>query len=174
MQLTDIILELKILWKRYHLYFSSAFGSSHGLSSSKPEPATIVRSRAIWSQSHNNSLAPLIYGLAHMASGSKPSCGNTTLDAVDLDTVDLLITIYQLLWMSSNGSSRPLGEHSNSVSELFCRFENVPNDFFCKYFRVRACYFSCFCYILFIGLLRRTLGCWNKTMTKVFVLLSQA
>jgi len=24
--------------------------------------------------------------------------------------------------------------HSNSASELFCRFESVPNDFFCKYF----------------------------------------
>jgi hypothetical protein len=70
-------LELKILWKHHHLYFSSVLGSSHGLSGSKPEPATIVRSQAIWSQSHNNSLAPLIYGSAHVASGSEPSRGNT-------------------------------------------------------------------------------------------------
>jgi hypothetical protein len=25
-------------------------------------------------------------------------------------------------------------EHSASASELFCRYEKVPNDFFCKYF----------------------------------------
>ena len=25
-------------------------------------------------------------------------------------------------------------EHSASASELFCRSEKVPNDFFCKYF----------------------------------------
>ena len=73
-----IILELKIIWKHHHLYFSSALGSSHSLSGSKLEPATIVRSQAIWSQSHNNSLAPLIYSLAHVASGSEPSHGANT------------------------------------------------------------------------------------------------
>jgi hypothetical protein len=29
---------------------------------------------------------------------------------------------------------RPVMEHSASASELFCRYEKVPNDFFCKYF----------------------------------------
>jgi hypothetical protein len=31
---------------------------------------------------------------------------------------------------------RPLQAHSESSSELFCRFQSVPNDFFCKYFLV--------------------------------------
>ena len=31
-------------------------------------------------------------------------------------------------------AGRPLGPHSSSNSELFCRFQSVPNDFFCKYF----------------------------------------
>ena len=31
---------------------------------------------------------------------------------------------------------RPLEQHSNSASELFCRYESIPNDFFCKYFLV--------------------------------------
>src|SRR5258705_12429789 len=60
---------INFLVRPYHYRLST--------SSSKPEPATFVRSRAIWSQSHNNSLAPLIYSLAHVASGSKPSHGNT-------------------------------------------------------------------------------------------------
>ena len=74
--------------------FSSALGSSHGLSSSKPEPATIMRSWAIWSQSHNNSLAPLIYGLAHVASGSKPSRGNTNLHILAIYIVHRFHPLY--------------------------------------------------------------------------------
>jgi hypothetical protein len=31
---------------------------------------------------------------------------------------------------------RPLLAHSNSNSQLFCRYDNIPNDFFCKYFLV--------------------------------------
>jgi len=29
---------------------------------------------------------------------------------------------------------RPLLAHSTSASQLFCRYQSVPNDFFCKYF----------------------------------------
>ncbi len=31
-------------------------------------------------------------------------------------------------------AGRPLESHSNSNSQLFCRYQSVPNDFFCKYF----------------------------------------
>jgi len=31
-------------------------------------------------------------------------------------------------------AGRPLVEHSSSASQLFCRFQTIPNDFFCKYF----------------------------------------
>jgi hypothetical protein len=78
MQLSDIIFESNILPKHCHLCLLSVFSSSHGLSGSEPEPATVVRSQDIWSQSHNSSLAPLIYGSAHMASSFEPSRGNTT------------------------------------------------------------------------------------------------
>jgi hypothetical protein len=77
MQLSDIIFESNIHPKHCHLCLLSVFGSSHGLSGSEPEPATVVRSQAIWSQSRNSSLAPLIYGSAHVASGFEPSRGNT-------------------------------------------------------------------------------------------------
>ena len=69
MQLSYIIFESNTHPKHCHLCLLFVFGSSHGLSGSEPEPATIVRSQAIWSQSHNSSLALLIYGLAHVTSG---------------------------------------------------------------------------------------------------------
>jgi len=25
--------------------------------------------------------------------------------------------------------------HSNSASQLFCRYQTIPNDFFCKYYQ---------------------------------------
>jgi hypothetical protein len=31
-------------------------------------------------------------------------------------------------------AGRPLLAHSTSATEIFCRFQSVPNDFFCKYF----------------------------------------
>jgi|SRR5215510_9896220 len=31
-------------------------------------------------------------------------------------------------------AGRPLQSHSDSSSQLFCRFQTIPNDFFCKYF----------------------------------------
>jgi len=36
---------------------------------------------------------------------------------------------------SKDKAGRSLVEHSQSSSELFCRYETIPNDFFCKYFR---------------------------------------
>jgi hypothetical protein len=35
-------------------------------------------------------------------------------------------------------AGRTLEHHSNSASKLFCRYETVPNDCFCKYFMVTA------------------------------------
>jgi hypothetical protein len=67
------------------VWFRTDLGISHGLRGSKPQPAANNRSRAIWSQSHNVSLAPLKSGSAHVASGSEPSHGNTTHD-VQLDS----------------------------------------------------------------------------------------
>ena len=29
---------------------------------------------------------------------------------------------------------RPVLEHSVTASELFCRYEKVPNDYFCRYY----------------------------------------
>jgi hypothetical protein len=62
--------------------FRTDLGISHSLSSSKPQPAANNRSRAIWSQSHSVSLAPLKSSSAHMASGSEPSRGNTNSDHI--------------------------------------------------------------------------------------------
>ena len=77
MQLSDIIFESNILSRHCHICLLSVLGSSHSLSSSEPEPAAIMRSQTIWSQSCNSSLALLIYSLAHMASSLELSCGNT-------------------------------------------------------------------------------------------------
>jgi hypothetical protein len=31
-------------------------------------------------------------------------------------------------------AGRPVQEQSTSPTEIFCRYQSVPNDFFCKYF----------------------------------------
>jgi hypothetical protein len=31
-------------------------------------------------------------------------------------------------------AGRPLVDHSSTNSEIFCRYQTIPNDFFCKYF----------------------------------------
>ena len=101
-QLSDIIFESNIHPKHCHLCLLSVFGSSHGLSGSEPEPATIVRSQAIWSQSRNSSLAPLIYSLAHVASSFELSRGNTNLAAATarvIINIPTLSTCHILNWV---------------------------------------------------------------------------
>ena len=74
------------IWNKYDIHkhcnpcLLFVIGTSHGLSGLKLESTTIVKRWAIWSwsQSYNSNLALLIYTSAHMASNSKPRCGNIT------------------------------------------------------------------------------------------------
>ena len=74
----------------------------------------------------------------------------------------------------SDLAGRPLGPHSNSASELFCRYESVPNDFFCKYFTVTL--FDrglLFLYRFFLTCLRvRARDCLSRITTMGFALWS--
>jgi hypothetical protein len=71
---------------------------------------------------------------------SDPANGTVTVEATD-DPTPATVTFVNaanaaagFVCPPADLAGRPLMAHSNSASQLFCRFQTIPNDFFCKYF----------------------------------------